>query len=81
MATFYHYTDAKGILAIIQSGKILKQEGNEHYALGEAVFLTRVIKACTVDELLMRGRNLPNQYKPKSLELKTEFETTLHLQA
>ena len=50
MATFYHYTDAAGILAIIQSGKILKQEGSEHFALGEAVFLTRVINATKVDD-------------------------------
>ena len=42
METFYHYTDAKGIEAILESGKILKQEGNGHYTLGEAVFLTKV---------------------------------------
>ena len=65
MAIFYHYTDAAGILAIIQSGKILKQEGSEHFALGEAVFLTRLIKATKVDgtsELFMRGMKLSNQY-------------------
>ena len=47
MGTFYHYTDAAGILAIIESGKILKHEGLEHYCNGEAVFLTEVVKAHT----------------------------------
>jgi hypothetical protein len=42
--TLYHYTDARGIRAILQEGKIRKQEGaNDHYTLKEAVFLTKVI--------------------------------------
>lgn len=43
MVTLYHYTNAEGLQAILDSGKIVKQAGaHHHYTTGEAVFLTKV---------------------------------------